>query len=220
MRMRVSRKLGMPLKRGEAARCRRLCSMPRYSPRRSTLVSTCCLSTSSFQSWVNVSSFPSRWLRISLNIHGRPKVARPTMMASTPYCSKHSRARSGDVMSPLPMMGMCMRGLRFTSPMSVQSASPVYICERVRPCMVRALMPQSCSCSASSTMMRWSWSHPRRVFTVTGVLGTASTTVRVISSMRGIFCSIPAPAPLPATRLTGQPKLMSSMSGRACSTTI
>lgn len=28
------------------------------------------------------------------------------------------------------MIGMCMRGFRFTSPMSVQSASPVYICDR------------------------------------------------------------------------------------------
>ena len=30
-----------------------------------------------------------------------------------------------------------------TSPMRLQSASPVYICARVRPCMVSALMPQS-----------------------------------------------------------------------------
>ena len=34
-------------------------------------------------------------------------------------------------MSPLPMMGIWMRGLRFTSSMSVQSASPVYIWLRV-----------------------------------------------------------------------------------------
>lgn len=44
-------------------------------------------------------------------------------------------------------------------------------------------------------------SQPKRVFTVTGVL-TASTTDRVISSIRGILRSIPAPAPLPATFLT------------------
>ena len=43
------------------------------------------------------------------------------------------------------MMGIWMRGLRFTSPMSVQSAVPVYICARVRPWMVSASMPQSCN---------------------------------------------------------------------------
>ena len=60
-------------------------------------------------------------------------------------------------------------------------------------------------------------SQPKRVFTVTGVL-TASTTARVMSSIRGILRSIPAPAPLPATFLTGQPKLMSIMSGWTLST--
>ena len=78
-------------------------------------------------------------------------------------------------------------------------------------------MPQSCSCSAKSTIILLPASQPRRVFTVTGIF-TASATARVISSILGIFCNIPAPAPLPATRFTGQPKLMSSMSGRACST--
>ena len=122
-----------------------------------------------------------------------------------------------EVMSPLPMIGMCMRGLFFTSPISVQSASPVYICARVRPWMANAAMPQSCNCSARSTMILWSASQPSRVFTVTGIF-TASTTVRVISSIFGIFCNIPAPAPFPATFFTGHPKLMSSMSGRASST--
>ena len=120
-------------------------------------------------------------------------------------------------MSPLPMMGMCMRGLRFTSPMSVQSACPVYICARVRPCMVRACMPQSCNCSARVVITRLSLFQPRRVFTVTGVC-TARTTWRVMSSSSGMFCSMPAPAPLPATFFTGQPKLRSMTSGRACST--
>ena len=78
-------------------------------------------------------------------------------------------------------------------------------------------MPQSCNCSARVGMMRFSWSHPNRVFTVTGTL-TAFTTSRVISSINGMFLSIPAPAPLPATFFTGQPKLMSITSGFACST--
>ena len=114
-------------------------------------------------------------------------------------------------------MGICIRGFFFTSPISVQSASPVYICARVRPCMVSAAMPQSCNCSASSTIILLFASQPRRVFTVTGIF-TASTTARVISSILGIFCNIPAPAPLPATRFTGQPKLISRISGRASST--
>ncbi len=114
-------------------------------------------------------------------------------------------------------MGICILGLFFTSPISVQSASPVYICARVRPCIVNAAMPQSCNCSANSTITLLFASHPKRVFTVTGIF-TASTTARVISSILGIFCSIPAPAPFPATLFTGQPKLISRMSGCACST--
>ena len=78
-------------------------------------------------------------------------------------------------------------------------------------------MPQSCSCSARSTIILLLASQPRRVFTVTGIF-TASTTERVISSILGMFCNIPAPAPLPATRFTGHPKLMSRISGCACST--
>ena len=78
-------------------------------------------------------------------------------------------------------------------------------------------MPQSCNCSANVTIILCSASHPRRVLTVTGIF-TASTTARVISSISGMFCNMPAPAPLPATRFTGQPKLRSSTSGRACST--
>ena len=66
-------------------------------------------------------------------------------------------------------------------------------------------------------MMRWLLSQPRRVFTVTGVC-TAFTTSRVMSSMSGMFCSMPAPAPLPATFFTGQPKLRSMTSGCASST--
>ena len=117
------------------------------------------------------------------------------------------------------MMGILMRGFRFTSPISVQSASPVYIWARVRPWMVRAWTPQSCSRSAKSTMILWLSSHPRRVFTVTGT-STASTTARVISNILGMFCNMPAPAPLPATFLTGQPKFRSSTSGCARSTTM
>ena len=66
-------------------------------------------------------------------------------------------------------------------------------------------------------MISCSWFHPRRVFTVTGSF-TASTTLRVISSSFGMFCSMPAPAPLLATFFTGQPKFRSITSGPASST--
>ena len=144
-------------------------------------------------------------------------MARPIITASTPYLSKASLASSGVVISPLPMIGIWMRGLFFTSPIRLQSASPVYIWLRVLPWMVSAWIPQSCSCSARSVMMRFSQSHPNRVFTVTGTF-TAFTTSLVISSINGIFRSIPAPAPFPATFFTGQPKLISITSGFACST--
>ena len=49
MRMRVSRKLGIPLKMGLAAKWRRTCNMPRYSSMRFPLVSTCSLKISIFQ---------------------------------------------------------------------------------------------------------------------------------------------------------------------------
>src|SRR3712207_7575707 len=73
--------------------------------------------------------------------------------------------------------------------------------------MVRACTPTFCSRSAKAMMNgRWSAfgidsdasiivsvSHPRRVFTVTGVL-TALTTCCVMSNINGTFLSIPAPA--------------------------
>ncbi len=122
-------------------------------------------------------------------------------------------------MSPLPMMGMCMRGSLFTCRMRDQSACPVYICARVRPWMVNARIPQSCRRGARSVMMRLLSLHPSRVFAVTGVC-TALTTASVISSMRGIFCNIPAPAPFPATFFTGHPKLRSITSGCASLSTM
>ena len=143
-------------------------------------------------------------------------VARPTITASTPKVSKARFASSPVVMSPLPMIGMCMRGFSFTLPMSVQSAEPVYIWARVRPWMVRAWMPTSWRASASSTMILLSLSQPRRVFTVTGIF-TALTISLTMRSMTSGQRSIPLPAPLPATRLTGQPKFRSSTSGPAAS---
>ena len=130
MAIRVCRKSGIPLKMGEAARWRRVCRMPRYSSMRSTLMRSISSSTSILSSMVSplpVFVSPLSPRLISSKIHGQPKVARPTITPSTPYCSNRLRAISGVVTSPLPMMGMWMRGFAFTSPISVQSASPVYI---------------------------------------------------------------------------------------------
>ena len=58
---------------------------------------------------------------------------RPIMMPSTPYFWRYSSAFSGVSMSPLPKTGMFILGFSRTSRMRVQSASPLYIWERVRP---------------------------------------------------------------------------------------
>ena len=40
-------------------------------------------------------------------------------------------------------IGMVIRGFSFTLPINVQSASPLYICVLVRPCMLKACTPTS-----------------------------------------------------------------------------
>ena len=106
------------------------------------------------------------------------------------------------------MMGMCILGFSFIFPMSVQSASPLYIWHLVLPWTVSAWIPTSCSLSASSTIIFESSSHPSRVLTVTGSF-TASTTILVISTILSGSLIIPEPAPLRAILLTGHPKFMS-----------
>ena len=109
---------------------------------------------------------------------------------------------------------MCIRGFSFIFPIKLQSASPLYIWQRVLPCTVRAAIPTSCSLSASSTMIFEFSSQPRRVLTVTGNF-TASTTDLVISTILSGKRIIPLPAPLPAILFTGQPKFISIISGPA-----
>ena len=143
--------------------------------------------------------------------------ALPIMTASTPYLSNASAALSGEVTSPFPIMGIVMRGLLLTRAIGSQSASPVYICARVRPWIAKARMPTSCKRSAISSMMICSLSQPKRVLAVTGNF-TAFTTCLAISTIRGTSRSNPAPAPFWATRLTGQPKFKSMKSGCTSST--
>ena len=144
-------------------------------------------------------------------------LALPIIAPSSPYWSLISTARSGVFTSPFPKTGMCILGLFFTSAMGRQSASPLYICARVRPWMEIAAQPTSWSRSATSMILMESWSQPRRVLTVTGKL-VCLTMAWVNSTILGMSFNIPAPAPLQTTFFTGQPKLMSIISGFVAST--
>ena len=139
------------------------------------------------------------------------------MMPSTPYLFLYSNAFCGLSISPLPKMGMLIRGLFFTLPISSQSACPLYICVLVRPCMASALMPTSCNLSATSSIFLCSSSQPNLVLTVTGN-EVDLTTAAVNLTIRSISLSTPAPAPFIATFFTGQPKFISSKSGLVTST--
>ena len=80
-----------------------------------------------------------------------------------------------------------------------------------------ALQPTSCKRSATSTIFIESVSQPNLVFTVTGKL-VCFTIASVSFTIKSISFKIPAPAPLLTTFLTGQPKLISIISGFDCST--
>ena len=141
---------------------------------------------------------------ISLKIHGYPIAALPIITPSIPYFFFISRAFSPEFISPLPNTGICIRGLFFTSPINVQSASPLYICFLVLPCIDIALIPTSCNLSATSTIYLLFSSQPNRVLTVTG--NEVDLTISfVILTIFGMSCKIPAPAPLQATFFTGHP---------------
>nr|AIF26497.1 hypothetical protein [uncultured bacterium fosmid pJB28H11] len=158
--------------------------MPRGSPFSARDRPRCRFASSTFSLMVStgISSPCSRKWRISLKIQGRPNVALPIIIPSTPYLSNASFAEGPSVMSPLPMMGICILGLLLTAPIRVQSAEPLYSWQRVRPWIVSACIPASCNRSASSTMIFELSSQPRRVLTVTG-FPTASTTALVIATI-------------------------------------
>ncbi len=139
------------------------------------------------------------------------------MMPSTPYLFLYSTAFSGESISPLPNIGILILGLFFTLPINVQSASPLYICVLVRPCMAKALIPTSCNRSATSSIFLVLSSQPNLVFTVTGNV-VDFTTAEVKRTIKSISFNTPAPAPFRATFFTGQPKLMSNKSGLVTST--
>ena len=144
-------------------------------------------------------------------------LARPIIAPSSPNLSRISIARSGELTSPFPKMGMCILGLFLTEAIWLQSASPLYIWARVRPWMEIALQPTSCKRSATSTIFMEFSSQPKRVFTVIGRL-VCFAMASVKLTIKSISFNIPAPAPLQTTFFTGQPKLMSIISGFDCST--
>ena len=80
-----------------------------------------------------------------------------------------------------------------------------------------ALHPTSCNLSATSTILMVSSSHPKRVFTVTGS-EVCFTIASVNETIKSISFKIPAPAPFETTFFTGQPKLISIISGLEAST--
>ncbi len=59
--------------------------------------------------------------------------ARPIIIPSTPYLFLYANAFCGESISPFPKMGIVILGFSLTRAISVQSASPLYICVRVRP---------------------------------------------------------------------------------------
>ncbi len=120
-------------------------------------------------------------------------------------------------MSPLPNIGILIRGLSFTLPIRVQSASPLYIWALVLPWILSALIPISCSLSLTSKIFKLFSSQPKRVLIVTGN-EVAFTTAAVNLTIKSTSFKIPAPAPLQTTFLTGQPKFISNKSGFVAST--
>ena len=118
-------------------------------------------------------------------------------------------AASGEKTSPLAMTGMCTEC--FTSRMVFQSASPPYICTRVRPCTATALTPACSSSCASSTALMLPLSQPRRIFTVTGTLTARMTASAMRAAFSGSRISA-LPSPFFTTLPTGQPMLISKMS--------
>ena len=83
--------------------------------------------------------------------------------------------------------------------------------------MVSALIPEASHIRATSTILMLAASHPRRVFSVTG-LRTALTTAEASFSIFERSRRSPAPAPRMATSRTQQPQLISMMSGSISST--
>ena len=118
----VWRKSGIPLNIGVAARCRRVCRMPRFSSIRSTLMRNNSSRMSIFSSSVSCSCE---------KIHGAPNVARPIITASTPYFSKAAFASLSEWISPLPIIGIC------TDNRNMDTWIALYLADKRPVCLAR-----------------------------------------------------------------------------------
>ena len=82
-----------------------------------------------------------------------------------------------------------------------------------------ARAPASTSRGPTSRHVREPFSSPRRIFTVTGRSAAVATASTIRHARSGSSSSV-APAPVFVTLRTGQPKLMSTMSAPARSTSL
>ena len=111
-------------------------------------------------------------------------------------------ASSGVFTSPFPITGSDV--FAFTSAITSQCAWPVNFSERARACTVTHFTPERSSTFATSGALVEVWSHPMRIFAVTGSR-TAFTTAVVTRSSRSRSVSMAAPASRAITLRTGQP---------------
>src|SRR5947209_1958563 len=114
-------------------------------------------------------------------------------------------------MSPLTITGTLTASLTWRT--NAQSASPLYIWQRVRPWMVIICTPRSSAMRASSGAFRFSWFQPMRVLSVTGTF-TALTVASISFAAKGRSRISADPASPLTTFLTGQPMLMSMIAWR------
>ena len=159
---------------------------------------------------------PSSSARAWAKIHGWPKEPRAIITASQPVSMRMRYASCGVLMSPFPMTGIDRAA--FTAAISSQCAWPEYICVRVRGCSARTRAPASWQRSAIVTGSRISSFQPLRIFTVTGRC-VLRDTARITDCTRSRSRRHPDPPLRRTTFFTGQPKLMSTKSGRKMSVT-
>ena len=113
-------------------------------------------------------------------------------------------------MSPLPMTGTLTAS--FTALITLQSASPEYICLRVLGWTAIAAAPELSISRANSTAFICSSSQPERIFTVTGQSASPTAALTIFAASSGVFISA-LPPPGFTTFGTGQPMFMSIISG-------
>ncbi|MNV81172.1 hypothetical protein D3C71_1748190 [compost metagenome] len=130
------------------------------------------------------------------------------MTASQPVRASTKAAFCGESMSPLAITGIDNCAL--IAAMVSYSATPAYCWSRVRPCTASAAMPDCSAMRAISGALRWSWSQPVRILSVTGTSTAATTASRIFATSSGSRIRA-EPAQALQTFLAGQPMLMSTI---------